>query len=74
MEVSHQVPVQTLVLHLAHQVHQATLEEDLKAQVVFDHQGGAKATLHNLKAGVADEADCEKKRLGSEFFTSFQML
>lgn len=48
---SHEVPVQALFLHLAHQVHQATLEKDLKAQIVFDHQRGAEATLHDLRPG-----------------------
>ena len=35
---SHEIPVQSFILHLAHQVHQAPFEEDFESQVVFDHQ------------------------------------
>lgn len=47
---SHEIPVQPFLLHLTHQVHQATFEKDLEAQVVFNHQGGTEASLHNLGA------------------------
>lgn len=46
---SHEIPVQSFSLQLAHQVHQAAFEEDLKAQVVFNHQGGMQASLRNLR-------------------------
>lgn len=50
--ISHQVPVEPLSLHLAHQVLQAPLEENLKPQIVFDHQGGLQATLGNLSVNT----------------------
>lgn len=46
---SHEIPVQPFLLHLTHQVHEATFEKDLEAQVVFNHQGGMEASLHNLR-------------------------
>lgn len=63
---SHQVPVEPFSLHLTHQVLQAPLEENLKAQIVFDHQGGLQATLGNLSI--------KTQRLINQCFTQKHVL
>lgn len=55
---SHQVPVEAFSLHLAHQVHQAPLEENLKAQIVFHHQGCLQAALDNLSIKTGAKTIC----------------
>lgn len=45
---SHQVPVESLSFHLTHQILQTALEENLKPQIVLDHQGSLQSTLDNL--------------------------
>lgn len=45
----HEVPVQSLLLHLRHQVLEAPLEENLKAQVVLDHHRHFEPPIDNLQ-------------------------